>query len=333
MRGRAGTLASLLRPVLDTYRDSAVTVAGCNALGIQRDSCELDVIVVTDEPRAESTLKSGETYFDVYFMSEKEVLRPADSELAVSVAQSKPIRDSNLILSTAVAANQAVLGASIRRSAQNRLTSSVKGLGRAEDMASRGHPWASNYWLLSASYDFAASWLYTLETVPSPSHLLMELRGVPSGSPKNFEAFSKGAGLAMASRRECARRLEAVSVLYDLLSAGRVDEGGGGAPSSAAGYQVVRRKTSALAEEMDHAESYSYLGLEVVRMTTAVSRARGPAPGGGRMDSTLRLLQGKDDGVLSERLLADMGLTRPMREISEAIAALRDRVATLARRI
>ena len=56
------------------YRRSAVAVTGCHAEGLQRNSCELDVLVVGPEKRRSTTVRIGGVYMDLAFIDEKEAL-------------------------------------------------------------------------------------------------------------------------------------------------------------------------------------------------------------------------------------------------------------------
>jgi hypothetical protein len=328
-----GSIADILHPVLDTYRDSAVAVVGCHSAGIARESCEIDVLVVSDEWRGPTSIRLGETFCDLSFLSEKESLNPTDPEVAVSLANSKVIRDSGLVLSTSVAANQAVLGANAVRSSQRRLAACLKALSRTDEALLRGAKRDANYWVLSASYEFASSWLYSLEVIPSPSHLLQQLKEHSKGSGRNFEAFSKGAGLEIASRKECGDRLEGLSLLYDLL--GSTQAGASAQPSSTeVGFRIVRRKAEQLAYLKEHAESYSYLGGEVVRAVLAVDSSVRPAKGTrGHDTEVLSSLSDEQGGLLSGRLVRELGLERPVPGVEGALELLKDRAAKLARRI
>ena len=334
MKGLSGLVVNQLRPVLDTYLNAAVTVVGCRAEGFNRNACELDVVLVTNEIRPPVAIRSGDALFDLYFMTEKEALRPRNPEVAVALAHSKPVRDTNLILSTSVAANQAVFEVEARRSAQHRLTACLKSLGRSGESLVLGNSRAASYWLMSGAYDFAYAWLYSQEVAPSPSHLLWQLRGTAKGSPKSFESFSNGAGLTDASRRGCLARLEGLSLLYDLVKTRRSAIGPPGTISTDVSFQIVKRKADQLAEEIEHAESYSFLGIEVIYLLAAVSKSgdRSSLSQAGR-----RTLQGvlSEGGpkLLGDRLVHDLGLDRPRDEVKDSLSSLQRRVSTLARRI
>jgi len=329
----SGSITEILRPILDTYRDSAVAVIGCHSAGIAREPCEIDSLVVSNEWRAPLSFRLGETFCDLSFLSEKESLNPVDPEVAVSLANSKVVRDSGLVLSTSVAANLAVLSANAVRSSQRRLAACLKALSRTDEALLRGAKRDANYWVLSASYEFASAWLYSLEVIPSPSHLLQRMKEHSKGSGRNFEAFAKGAGLEIASRKECGDRLEGLSLLYDLLDSYQA----GVSPQPTVtdiGFRIVRAKAEHLAAVREHAESYSFLGGEVVRAVLAVDGSVRPGKGPrGRNNEVLSSLSDERRGLLSGRLVRELGLERPTQEVQDALELLKDRTAKLARRI
>ncbi len=333
MKGEPGPMATL-RPILDTYMGAAVAMVGCHAAGIQRESCEMDLAIVTNETRPYAAVKYGDTFFDLYFISEKEALRPSDPEVALSLAQCRPVRDSSLVLSTSLASNQAVMSESAKKCSRLRLTACLKSLVRADVALTSDRIRAANFWLLNASYDFAYSWLYGQEVIPSPSHLLGQLKEHSRGNPQHFEAFSKGAGLAKASRRECAVRLEGVSVLYDLLGARQAKEYEPKVSTSEVGFQIAKMKAEHLSGMMEHAEAYSFLAGRTADLLMAVSKTRqqglGKAVYGARVAD---MLSDHKQGLLSDRLIRELGLERPKAEVRDAIQAVRGRVAKLARRV
>jgi hypothetical protein len=100
------------------------------------------------------------------------------------------------------------------------------------------------------------------------------------------------------------------------------------------GYQIVEKKAEELAKTMEHAESYSFLGNELTRVLLAVSKARRHgttrAEGG---TGVVELLSDHKQGLLSDRLVRDMGFERSKTETREGLMAIRERVACLARGI
>ena len=327
MKGKTGPATSILRPILDMYMDTAVAVVGCHAKGIQRESCEWDVIVVTDERRPSSSLKLGGVSIDLSFVSEKEALTPPDPEHSMSMAIAKPVRDSSLVLSTSSAANSAVIQDSARKAAETRLTSATKTLGRAEEAIARDAVREADLWLLAASYEFAYAWMYSNEVIPSPSHLLSQLKSLPKSAPKYFEAVSAGAGLERATRAGCGSRLDGLVVLHDIVQGGPQGRGRTASSWSKARIDTVRSKAQELAQSIELAECYSYMGQEIVDHVIALTSK---GPGG---TASLSDLFSGEGALLSDRMLRGLGLSRNSQAIKTAIGPLRDQVSSLARSV
>ena len=321
--------AQLLGPILDTYRSSALTIVGCHARGFERPSCEVDVVVVTNEKRPNSTLRIGNLFLDLFFVSGREVLKPSSPEYAVSLAHAKTVRDTSLILSTSLASNVAVLTNSARRSSSQRLASALKSLGRAEEALSKGSAIDADYWLLSAAYDYAYSLLYSEEVPPSPSHLLGQLKSQSKTTPRSFESFTTGAGLENSSRRNCESRLDGLAVMYDVLGGGHEGGKAMGSKWSATRLECVSLKARELNQRIEHAECYSYLGTEMLnalgQLTTREGRATKTGMGPGALTTGKNRLVG-------DRLLKELGLVRERDSLKEALELVRAQVSRLARK-
>ncbi|HEV2225959.1 MAG TPA: hypothetical protein VGR56_04040, partial [Nitrososphaerales archaeon] len=251
----------MLATVLDMYLDSAIAIIGCHSRGAERSSCEYDVLVVSDEKLPPKSVKIGRVFMDLIFTTEKDVLNPANPEHVLTLAAAKPVRDTSLILSTSAAANSAVLTESARKASGVRLSSAVKILGRVDEALAKKAVRDADFWLLAATYEFGYAWLFSKEVLPSPSHLLSQMREASRGSPAYFEAFSAGVGLEAAGRAGCGARLEGVSVLHDIL---RGRSQGAQQIWPPARTEVLAAKADELISTAELAECYSFLGQEVV---------------------------------------------------------------------
>ena len=308
---------------MDMYMDSAVAVVGCNSRGIGRYSCELDVLVVTGERRPSTSLRIGDVFVDLRFASEKDVLKPANPEYAMSMAVSKPVRDTSLILSTSSAANFAVMEESARKASGIRLASSLKILGRAESALTKGALVDADFWLLAASYEFGYALLLSKEALPSPSHLLSQLREESKGNPKGFECMSIGAGLESAGRAGCGARLEGVTVLHDVLREGS-KEATAESEWPKARTEIVGAKAEELVTRAELAECYSFLGQELVDGMITLLKAH--------PKRTLRSLTEGRDRLLGERLVRQLGLARSESAVKSGLDALKQQVSLLSRK-
>lgn len=329
MKEAQGPAAQLLRPILDTYRSSALAVIGCHARGLERRSCELDIVVVTNEKRPNSTVKIGEVFVDLVFVPEKEVLKPSNCEHSVSLAHAKMVRDTSLILSTSLASNTALLASSAKRSSSRRLASALKSLGRVEEALSKGSAIDADYWLLFAAYDYAYSLLYSGETPPSPSHLLGQLKGQSRSTPKSYESFATGAGLGNSSRTSCKSRLDGVAVLYDVLGGGHEGTRALGSRWSATRFECVSSKARELNGNIEHSECYSYLGIEMLNALGQLTTGEGRAT---KTGVSLSAFTTEKNRLLGDRLMKELGLVRERDVLKEALELMRVQVSRLARK-
>ncbi len=321
MKGKSTPASTFLEPILDTYMDAAVAVVGCNSRGIERYSCEFDVLVVTGDKHPPTSLKMGDTFVDLSFVSEKDVLKPRDPERAMSIALAKPVRDSSLVLSTGAAANSAMFADSAKKAGGTRLASALKILGRVEIALAKKELVGADFWLLAASYEFGYAWLLSNECLPSPSHLLAQMRENSRGAPSRFEGVSIGAGLEAAGRAGCGARLEGVSVLHDILR-----EGSKAAVSSSwpkVRTEILNAKAGELVTRVELAECYSFLGQELVdgMMTILALNPK----------RTLGSLTSGKDALMGDRLVRQLGLARTEKAIRDGLQVVKGQVSSLAR--
>jgi hypothetical protein len=316
--------SAYLRPILDTYMGSAVALVGCTSRGMERYSCEFDVLVVSSEERPRTSLKLGDSYADLVFATEKEVLKPSNPETALAVAAAKPIRDASLVLSTGSAASAATFSDSAKAACRARLTSALKTTVRAEEALTKGSTIDADFWLLAASYEFAYAMLLSREVIPSPSHLLSQLRAASKGAAKGFEGVSVGAGLEAATRTGCGTRLDGLSVLQDLLREGS-DSATAESEWSGARAEILTAKARELVARAELAECYSFLGQELVDDLLAVQRLHPKRSVGALATGGNRLL--------GERLVRQLGLTRDEGSVRAGLGILKRQVAILTRRV
>ena len=322
-----------IRPVLDMYMNAAVAVVGCHSLGVERGSCELDLLVVTDESRPPTTARLGKMHVDLYFSSEKEALKPSNPEYSVALAFAKPIKDASLVLSTSLTANTAVLVDSSRRSARARLASSLKALGRSEDALARSSTKEADFWLQAASYDYAYAWVYSSDSMPCPSHLLGQLRGISKGVHRGFEAFTKGAGLELGSRMSSASRADGIGIIHDLIRRRKEPGPADQSSWSMARTDVVKAKADDLSQAGELAECYSYLGIESLRALAGLTRRTSRGPVGDPGQQRITALFAGDKKLLGDALLSELGYGRDRKKLEEGFQALKEQVPRLSKRV
>jgi len=285
-----------------------------------RYSCEYDILVVGAERRPPISLRIADDFVDLTFATEREVLKPPSPENSMSLAFAKPIRDTSLVLSTASAASSATLAESSKMASRARLASALKTLGRAEVAVYRGWTTDADFLLLSASYELAYAWLLSKEILPSPSHLLAQLRQVAKNEPMRFEAFSVGAGLEAAGRAGCGARLEGVTVVHDLLRKGTKTPD----PRwSEVRTEITGSKAREIMTRIELAECYSFLGQELEAGVLALL--------GRHPRSNLNSLTKGENRLLGERLIRQLGLARDEKAIKTGLDLVRAQVSLLAK--
>ncbi|HEY6282300.1 MAG TPA: hypothetical protein VIW22_00055 [Nitrososphaerales archaeon] len=276
--------------------------------------------MVSDEKIPPKSVKIGRVFMDLIFTTEKEVLNPANPEHVLTLAAAKPIRDTSLVLSTSTAANSAVLTESARKASGVRLSSAVKILGRVDEALTKKAVRDADFWLLAASYEFGYAWLLSKEVLPSPSHLLSQMREASRGSPTYFEAFSAGVGLEAAGRAGCGARLEGVSVLHDIL---RGRSQGAQQVWPPARTEILAAKADALISNAELAECYSFLGQDVVDDVLALMK--------GPPRSSFPDVTSGSNRLLGERLVRQLGLARHEPAVRAGFERVRKQVSALAK--
>jgi hypothetical protein len=322
MKGKREPAATLLRPLLETFPDAAIALIGCTAAGIDRYSCEMDVLLLTGDRKPPTSLRIGDVLADIRFLSEREFLRPTNPEHSMALANLKPVRDTSLILSTSSATNLAIFSKSANNSSRGRLTSSLKVLGRAEEAFAKERVVEADFWLLAATYEFAYAWLFSKELVPSPSHILTQLREATEGEPRKFEAFSTGAGLDAAGRAGCGARLEGAIVLHDII---REESKTATADSewTEVRSQILDGKARELLTRIELAECYSYLGQDLVDSLLTLVKLH--------PRSSIHSLASGENRLLSERLTRQLGIARTTKDIRNGLSLVKAQVSLLAK--
>lgn len=329
-----GPAAEVVRPILDTYLNGAVGITGCQSYGIARECCEYDVVIVTNEERSPTSVRMGYAYMDILFVSEKEVMKPTDPEVAVALASLQQVRDQTLVLSTSTSANRAVLAENAKRAAEFRLRSTLKDLGRVDESLSAGLAHDADFWLVTSAYDFASSWLLSTETPLSPSHLLDLLKSRSAERPEWFKAFSESAGLQNASRRACAQRLDGLSVIMDVMGSRRgAEDDEPASPSNRTEFEIMRQKADYLTEAIRHVDCFTYLGVEVARVLPQVPRHQGQELTDSAMTPVITALTEGQERVFSEGVMQSLGLSRTAEEVKKDATSIREAVSELAKTI
>jgi len=326
-----------MQPIIDTFLNEAVALTGCHSFGLARASCEYDLLVVTENVKPSMSMRVGEKYSDIFFLSREDVMNPPSPELAVALSSLVPLRDSTWTLSTAASASKAMMSANAKRSAESRLSSAVKWLGRAEEALRENSSFDADFWLTAAGYDFALASLYSAETTPSPSHILMQMKGISRKGEGSFTEWSSAVGLEGSSRSACERRLEGLSTVYDIITT-RVSEGRSSklveARRSEHALAILRAKSRNLIESLQPVDCYAYLGYDAVNTIFALLELQAIRESAeSEYQLIISSLTKGRLGIISEDVVSLLGWTRNESTISRGIELLREAISDEAKRI
>ncbi len=321
--------------VLKTYPSSEVAIVGCHAARISRKSCEYDLIVVSRDPTPPKYARAGDFYAKIVFRSEKELRNP-DPELCASLARATVLRDGSLLLAGTVANCRRRFKESCGKAAESHLASSLKALGRVDEKLGNDLPEA-DFWLTSAATDLSISEVFSSLQVPSPSHLFAQMKGLSRRKSASFKEWSDASGFKLASRPSCENRLEALTVLYDVLRTTAMDLNMSlkfGRYRADDAIAIVRGKAMELLASRETIECYSFLGYEIVRTVLDLhamhcySLNKEPD-----YSNVTKDLTSGPDRLISDELLKGMGMVRQGQLIKAGADSLRSAVSALAARI
>lgn len=309
--------------------DAAVGLTGCRSAGIERPSCEYDLLMVRPERNPAATLKIGSGYVDLLFSTERALMGLHSPEAAISLAFVKPVRDNGMVLSTSISIARESLARNYQKGAEERLSLSVKAMGRAREAVSKVSEGDAGFWLASAGYDSAYAWLLASGTLPAPSHLLSQLREISHRQPGMFEAFSRAVGLPEASRATCESRLDGLGVIYDLMEVPG-SEGESSSPESVrASYELLKSKAMAILNASQPADSYCFLGFHAVESLPLLLTKRLERRDTSQVVSSLAA---EENGLLAKSVVQSLGLARSLGTVERTLDSLRNQVSELSRK-
>jgi hypothetical protein len=321
--------------VLKTYPSNEVAIVGCHTARISRKSCEYDLVVISKDRTPPKYVRAGEFYAKIIFRSEKE-LRSPEPELAASIARATVLRDGSLLLAGTVANCRRKFKENCGSAAESHLAAALKALGRVEEKLGRDLPEA-DFWLTSAATDLCIAEIFSSLQVPSPSHLFAQMKGLSRRKSASFKEWTEAIGFKLASRSSCENRLEALTVLYDVLRTTAMDMPMSlkfGRYRAEDAIAIVRGKATELLDSRETIECYSFLGYEIVRTTLDLhamhcySLEKEPD-----YSNVTRELTSGPDRLISDELLTGMGMVRQTQLVKAGSESLRSAVSALASRI
>jgi hypothetical protein len=326
-------LKSIL-PILKAYTGSSIGIIGCHSKKLSRPSCEYDLLLIGEESLPPKSMRVGEIFVDILFKTEDELRDGLDPESALSFSSVVPLRDDSWLLASASSSCKKNFNEDCKKASGMRLSSALKALGRVDENLAKETIKNADYWLMVAGYDFCYASLYANGIVPSPSHLLSQMKKTEN---TNFKEWTEAIGLPLASRAACDNRLEGLKIIYDIL---RTSESYPeltlmlGRYGSRELEKIAEKKARHLMNSLQATECFSYLGFEVVESLMHLlkfhSQRLGKEPD---YPSIIGNLTVGNDRIIAEDVIKSLGLVRTKEVISAAKEALREGISQQAKRI
>ncbi|HVC26849.1 MAG TPA: hypothetical protein VND40_01685 [Nitrososphaerales archaeon] len=334
-RAEADPNTQTILSVLKTYPSNEVAIVGCHTARMSRKSCEYDLLVVSKDPTPPKYVRIGEFYAKIIFRSERE-LRDPEPELSAALARATVLRDGSLLLAGTVASCRRKFKDSCGKAAESHLAAALKALGRVDEKVGGNFPEA-DFWLTSAATDLCVAEIFSSLQVPSPSHLFAQMKGLSKRKSAIFKEWTDASGFKLASRSFCENRLEALSVIYDVLRTTAMDMPMSlrfGRYRSEDAVAIVRGKALELLESRETVECYSFLGYEIVRTVLDLhAMHRYALKKEPDYSNVTGELTSGPDRLISEDLLKAMGIVRQPELVKAGADSLRSAVSALAARI
>jgi hypothetical protein len=166
---------------------------------------------------------------------------------------------------------------------------------------------------------------------------MTQLKSIPKRRQSNFKQWADAFGLELSSKAACENRLEAISVVFDVL---RNTSMVGDLAAEMSGYreaeavQVISMKANELEQNMQSVECYAYLGQVAVRSLMDLYTLHSAKVSLEKdFSSIVRDLAVGDGRLISEEVVKSLGLVRSTENLKASCDGLKPCVSSLAKRI
>lgn len=235
--------------LFDNFPEGSFCLVGCQATGLHYPVCGYDFIVLDDKNSNIVSCTIKEKHIIVFPVRENELFGQK-SRLLWALTNGIIVRDRRLILGSVLEAVRSQARSILRKAAEATTFSVLTKISRAEDAASRSENLSSGFWLLSASYDCMEAILLRNMIVPSPSHLVSQVRHLLANLQ---ESLTKGLSLELSTQLSVLRRLDALREIDERSSLSQVP------------IDLVETRVRHLLSNGNIVEAFSYVGYVLVR--------------------------------------------------------------------
>lgn len=259
----------ILTPIIDTYKDKPIALVGCHAQGIGRECCEFDLMIVGEEDKPKK-LSFGDRFFEIFFLEEKRIFEPEGPENSLMLASMIILRDTTFSLSTSYSYNKALITQNSKKAAERWLSLSLNCTAKSQEAIEEQKLGDADFWLSLSGYYFGLALLYLKQKLPSPSHMVEQLKSISERGSDIFTSFATSVSLRDANKQNCYKRLQFINLIVDTFQNNQqlsnlVEDN----------LDVLNRKAEYLILNKQSVECFSYLGLKCCKYILKLSEKEG----------------------------------------------------------
>lgn len=220
----------------------SIALIGCRAKRIAYPTCEYNLFVLGSGRNFIE--KVDKIYFQVQFFKRNQGSIIKNMRHILALNNARFIKDNKAELMMFCSSLEKIMNKMLAKQSMKLLFSSLSKIVRSELELELNRVQDASFWLASASFDLAEHELFKLKIIPSPSHLLQELRELKIDSYKDIV---DAVDLSQASQPSIERKLFALERL------------------SKSKLGIVQGKVDYLLKSHKIADAYFYLSHLLIR--------------------------------------------------------------------
>ena len=213
------------RPVFDQivrrYPSSSIAAVGCNTSGCAYSVCEIDLLVTaTASPPIRIAL--GSEILDIHFIGENPSMADLPLIIRASMSLSHIIADPTMMFSSYRTNAKENYELYLHQYSREEAREAITQICRSEDAQQADNPDSADFWIFSAVYHLSDSLTLRANTIPSPSHMLAQLRSIGNASGTQLCLATLDTGHSTPTAVQ--RRMKALQLITEQLpNTGSVD--------------------------------------------------------------------------------------------------------------
>ena len=206
---------SVLEQIVRQYPSSGIAAVGCKTSGCAYPVCEIDLLVASTASTP-IRIALGSEVLDIHLIGENPSMSDLPIMVRASMSSSYIIADPTMMFSSYRANARENYELYLRQYSREEAREAVTQICRSEDAQQADKRASADFWASSAIYHLSDSLTLRANIIPSPSHMLTQLRSVGNapGTQLCLAALNTGHSTLTAVQR----RMKALQLITEQLS-------------------------------------------------------------------------------------------------------------------